>query len=173
MQAEPVLASLQKEHKQETGRLVIVSAAPDKARRQADLAVADLAAAQQLLATAETKRMEAESALRGVSEQLRQRQVRTTQDTHYAARTTCFSCLASLQLGQQSWSCCRQRPILCVGQQLSANSSKPSPTRPCSCPAYLQQQQTHLGMFCVTVDGADGLCISHGCAGACAHHAGG
>jgi hypothetical protein len=76
LQAEPVVANLQKEHKQETGKLVSVSAAPDKARRQADLAVANLAAAQQLLAAAETRRMEAESALRGVSEQLRQRQVR-------------------------------------------------------------------------------------------------
>lgn len=75
-QAKPVVANLQKKHKQETGKLVSVSAAPDKARRQADLAVADLAAAQQLLAAAETRRMEADSALRGVSEQLRQRQVR-------------------------------------------------------------------------------------------------
>lgn len=78
LQAEPVVANLQKEHKQETGKLVSVSAAPDKASRQADLAVADLAAAQQLLAAAETRRMEAESALRGVSEQLRQRQVRVS-----------------------------------------------------------------------------------------------
>lgn len=52
-----------------------MSAAPEKARRQADLAVADLSAAQHLLAVAETKRAEAEAALRGVSDQLRQRQV--------------------------------------------------------------------------------------------------
>jgi hypothetical protein len=74
-QTEPILANLQKEHKQETGKLVGVSAAPEKARRQADLAVADLSAAQHLLAVAETKRTEAEAALRGVSDQLRQRQV--------------------------------------------------------------------------------------------------
>jgi hypothetical protein len=76
LQAAPVLESLQKEHKQEHGRLVSVTAAPEKARRQADLATADLAAAQQLLAAAETKHMEVEANLRGVSEHLRQRQVR-------------------------------------------------------------------------------------------------
>jgi hypothetical protein len=52
-----------------------MSAAPEKARRQADLVVADLSAAQHLLTVAETKRTEAEAALRGVSDQLRQRQV--------------------------------------------------------------------------------------------------
>lgn len=76
MQAEALVSNLEKEHKQEAGKLVSVSAAPEKARRQADLAVADLATAQQLLAAAETKRMEVESAVRGASEQLRQRQVR-------------------------------------------------------------------------------------------------
>lgn len=76
MQAEALVSNLKKEHKQEAGKLVSVSAAPEKARRQADLAVADLATAQQLLAAAEMKRMEVESAVRGASEQLRQRQVR-------------------------------------------------------------------------------------------------
>jgi hypothetical protein len=76
LQAAPVLESLQKEHKQEHGRLVNVTAAPEKARRQANLAMADLAAAQQLLAAADTKHMEVEANLRGVSEHLRQRQVR-------------------------------------------------------------------------------------------------
>lgn len=70
-----MLDGLQKEHKVETGKLVSVSAAPEKARRQADLATADLAAAQQLLAAAETRQMEVEVAVRAVSDQLRQRQV--------------------------------------------------------------------------------------------------
>lgn len=70
-----MLDGLQKEHKVETGKLVSVSAAPEKARRQADLATADLAAAQQLLAAAETRQMQVEVALRAVSDQLRQRQV--------------------------------------------------------------------------------------------------
>ena len=74
MQAEPLVAALQKDHKVETGRLVSVSATPEKARRQADLATADLAAAQQLLAAAATKHMEVDAAVRGVNEHLRQRQ---------------------------------------------------------------------------------------------------
>lgn len=76
LQVAPVLEGMQKEHKQEHGRLVSVTAAPEKARRQADLATADLSAAHQLLAAAETKHLEVEANLRGVSEHLRQRQVR-------------------------------------------------------------------------------------------------
>jgi hypothetical protein len=83
LQAEALVSNLEKEHKQEAGKLVSVSAAPEKARRQADLAVADLATAQQLLAAAETKRMEVESAVRGASEQLRQRQVRNGALRHH------------------------------------------------------------------------------------------
>lgn len=75
LQAEPVVTGLQREHKLETGRLTSVAAAPEKARRQADLATADLAAAQQLLAAACTKHAQVEAAVRAVNEQLRQRQV--------------------------------------------------------------------------------------------------
>jgi hypothetical protein len=74
-QAEPVVATLQKEHKAEAARLTRVATAPEKARRQADLAVADLAAAQQLLGAAETKQREVEAAVRAAHEQERARQV--------------------------------------------------------------------------------------------------
>lgn len=85
-----MLEALHKEHKVEAGRLVSVSAAPEKARRQADLATADLAAAHQLLSAAETKHMEVESAARGASEHLRQRQVR---GAAVLGRNLCLKCL--------------------------------------------------------------------------------
>lgn len=101
LQAAPVLESLQKKHKQEHGRLVSVTAAPEKARRQADLAMADLAAAQQLLVAADTKHMEVEANLRGVIEHLRQRQVRpkTTFSSHPVAAAsllTSTQCVATV-----------------------------------------------------------------------------
>lgn len=77
VQAEPVLANLQRDHKIQAGRLVSVSAAPEKARRQADLATADLTSAKQLLSAVDTKHMQADAALRAVNEHLRQRQVRS------------------------------------------------------------------------------------------------
>jgi hypothetical protein len=48
---------------------------PEKARRQADLATADLVAAQQLLAAADARLLGAEGAARGALEGERQKQV--------------------------------------------------------------------------------------------------
>lgn len=46
LQSEGGVAALQQEHKGESNKLLTVSAAPEKARRQADMAVAELASAQ-------------------------------------------------------------------------------------------------------------------------------
>ncbi len=59
----------------ETPNTDATKALPEKARRQADLAVAELASAQQLLATAEAKLLEVEAAARGAEETERQKQV--------------------------------------------------------------------------------------------------
>lgn len=76
VQSETALAALGQEHKSEQNRLVATSAAPEKARRQADLAVADVKSAQQLLAAADTKLLEVEAAARAAHDRERELQVR-------------------------------------------------------------------------------------------------
>jgi hypothetical protein len=75
VQSETALAALGQEHKSEQNRLVATSAAPEKARRQADLAVADVKSAQQLLAAADTKLLEVEAAARAAHDRERELQV--------------------------------------------------------------------------------------------------
>jgi hypothetical protein len=74
-QADAELAKLQQEAKAEANRLTSVSAAPEKARRQADMAVAELQGAQGLLAAADSALLEAEAALRAAHDKERQKQV--------------------------------------------------------------------------------------------------
>eukprot|EP00775_Hariotina_reticulata_P013164 gene13164-13294_t len=74
-ESEAALAALGQEHKAEQNRLVAISAAPEKARRQADLAVADVKSAQQLLAAADTKLLEVEAAARAAHDKERELQV--------------------------------------------------------------------------------------------------
>eukprot|EP00878_Enallax_costatus_P024119 GHUV01025712.1.p1 GENE.GHUV01025712.1~~GHUV01025712.1.p1 ORF type:complete len:220 (+),score=65.92 GHUV01025712.1:1294-1953(+) len=74
-ESEAGVAALQQEHKAESNRLLTVSAAPEKARRQADMAVAELASAQQLLTSADTKLLEVEAAVRAAHDKERQRQL--------------------------------------------------------------------------------------------------
>eukprot|EP00879_Flechtneria_rotunda_P024575 GHRR01026062.1.p1 GENE.GHRR01026062.1~~GHRR01026062.1.p1 ORF type:complete len:403 (+),score=167.21 GHRR01026062.1:1268-2476(+) len=69
------VAALQQEHKVESNKLVTVSAAPAKARRQADMAVADLASAQELLKAADSKLLEIEGAARAEYEKERTKQM--------------------------------------------------------------------------------------------------
>jgi hypothetical protein len=75
-QADAELARLQQEAKAEANRLTSVSAAPEKARRQADMAVAELQGAQGLLASADSAQLEAEAALRAAHDRERLKQVR-------------------------------------------------------------------------------------------------
>jgi hypothetical protein len=80
LQADAELAKLQQEAKAEGNRLTSVSAAPEKARRQADMAVAELQGAQGLLAAADSALLEAEAALRAAHDRERQKQVRVGGD---------------------------------------------------------------------------------------------
>jgi hypothetical protein len=76
LQADAELSKLQQEAKAEANRLTSVSAAPEKARRQADMAVAELQGAQGLLGSADSALLEAEAALRAAHDRERQKQAR-------------------------------------------------------------------------------------------------
>ena len=93
LQADAELSKLQQEAKAEANRLTAVSAAPEKARRQADMAVAELQGAQALLASADSALLEAEAALRAAHDKERQKQVRGSCAGFCRNRTSVSPCL--------------------------------------------------------------------------------
>lgn len=75
VQSEADLAQSRQEAKAETNRLTSVSAAPEKARRQADVAASELQAAHALLTSANSALLEVEAGLRAAHDKERQKQV--------------------------------------------------------------------------------------------------
>ncbi|KAI8466714.1 MAG: coiled-coil flagellar protein, move backward only 2 [Monoraphidium minutum] len=87
---EAEVAEARKAHRAEANRLLGVQARgalPDKARRQADLAVADLVSAQQLLAAAGARLADAEAGARGAVEAERQKQAQHVEALSALERT--------------------------------------------------------------------------------------
>jgi hypothetical protein len=75
-QSSDALAAVRQEARAEANRLTSLAGAPERARRQADMAVAELAGVRQLLEAADGRLGEADVALRGAQERAEQRQVR-------------------------------------------------------------------------------------------------
>jgi hypothetical protein len=70
---------LQQDHRTATNSLLTVAASPDKARRQADLAISDLSTAQTALAAADVRLREAEATVKSSVEKVRQKQLEHAQ----------------------------------------------------------------------------------------------
>ena len=70
---------MQQDHRTATNSLLTVAASPDKARRQADLAIADLSSAQSAAAASDVRLREVEAAVKLGIEKVRQKQLEHAQ----------------------------------------------------------------------------------------------